>query len=236
MSRLKVFALGECAVIVEFSDHYSSQTLREIQQFSHSLQITNKDWIEEWTTAFTTVTIYFDLMKVSDRKKHHEDCLTFITKELNKIVTSSDEVKNVSKHPIEIPICYDEEFAPDLKEVANRNQISEAEVISLHCSAIYDVAMIGFSPGFPFLLGLPKKITIPRKKTPRLKIAAGSVGIAGEQTGIYPMESPGGWQIIGRTPIHLFRPHEKEPSLLKAGDKVKFIQITKKQFYQLESK
>jgi inhibitor of KinA len=236
MASAKVFPLGDRAVIVELAEHYSIQALREIQHFSQALQLANFEWIEEWTTAYTTVTIYYDLLQVNKSKHKSENVISFIKGEIAKVVKQINGLENISKLHIEIPICYDDEFSIDLDEVAKHSGLKKEEVISLHSSSIYEVAMIGFSPGFPFLLGLPKEIATPRKKSPRLKVEVGSVGIAGVQTGIYPSESPGGWQIIGRTPINLFRPHQKDPSFLKAGDKVRFTKITKKQFYELENK
>lgn len=123
----------------------------------------------------------------------------------------------------EIPVVYGGKYGPDLKNVAMINGISEAEVINRHCSGTYRVYMLGFMPGFCYLGGLDPSIACERLENPRLKIPAGSVGIAGMQTGIYPSESPGGWQIIGRTSFRLFRPDETEPFPIKAGDSVKFI-------------
>lgn len=109
-------------------------------------------------------------------------------------------------------------------------------MVKIHSSRDYLVYMIGFAPGFPYLGGMSKKIAAPRKKTPRLKIPAGSVGIAGMQTGIYPLETPGGWQIIGRTPLEFFKPHDKEPVLLKTGDRVRFKPISLKDYQNWEDK
>jgi inhibitor of KinA len=109
--------------------------------------------------------------------------------------------------------------------VAEANQLTEAEVIELHTAGDYLVYMLGFAPGFPFLGGLDKRIATPRRQTPRLKIEAGSVGIAGEQTGVYPLATPGGWQIIGRTAVDLFLPEQTPPTLLRAGDRIKFVAV-----------
>jgi inhibitor of KinA len=232
----KIFPLGDSAVIVELAEHFSIQTLRDIQRFSHALQLANIEWIEEWTTAYTTVTIYFNLLLVNECKDKRENVLTYIKVSIEEVIKEVEVLENVSNLHVEIPICYDDEFAYDLEDVAKQSGLKKEEVISIHSNSTYEVAMIGFTPGFPFLLGLPQEIATPRKKTPRIKVEAGSVGIAGLQTGIYPSESPGGWQIIGRSPIQLFNPHQKEPSYLKPGDKVCFKKITKKQFYELEHK
>jgi inhibitor of KinA len=126
---------------------------------------------------------------------------------------------------VTIPVSYGGEWGPDLAEVAERAGLSMEEAISLHSTAEYRVAMIGFAPGFPYLAGLPERLASPRKATPRQAVPAGSVGIAGVQTGIYPLSSPGGWQLIGRTSVTLFDPRRDPPSLLAPGDRVHFIPI-----------
>jgi inhibitor of KinA len=132
-----------------------------------------------------------------------------------------------------VPVCYDRDFAVDLDEVATRSRLMPAEVVSRHASASYRVACVGFTPGFPYLSGLPNELATPRRLTPRKLVAAGSVGIGGNQTGIYPQDSPGGWNIIGRTPLRLFDPSEVPPSLFVIGDTVRFRQITRDEFEQL---
>jgi inhibitor of KinA len=136
--------------------------------------------------------------------------------------------------PVEIPVCYDLEFAADLEDVARYAQISTKEVVDLHTGAEYRVACIGFVPGFPFLAGLVKTLATPRRATPRKEIPPGSVGIGGAQTGIYPLRSPGGWNLIGRTPLKLFDPIKNPPALLRAGDRVRFRAITRQEFESLK--
>lgn len=143
------------------------------------------------------------------------------------------ELADVEKSPgeiVEIPVCYGGEFGEDLADVAAHNNITEQEVISIHSGGLYRLYMIGFLPGFPYLGGLDKRICCPRLKSPRTKIPAGAVGIGGEQTGIYPMESPGGWRLIGRTPLTLFDPDGILPLPYKAGDMIKFTAIDKAEY------
>ena len=135
---------------------------------------------------------------------------------------------------IEIPTAYGGEFGPDLELVAQHNNLSAAEVVQIHSDTRYLIYMIGFMPGFPYLGGMSPRIATPRKTTPRLKLPAGSVGIAGNQTGIYPAESPGGWQIIGRTPLELFRPTREPPAILQAGDYLTFVSVTPEEFAVIE--
>ena len=133
-------------------------------------------------------------------------------------------------------MCYDATFGLDLEELTSFYQLKKEEIIEMHSSAVYTVYMIGFVPGFPYLGGLAEKLIAPRKQNPRSAIAAGSVGIAGKQTGIYPLETPGGWQIIGRTPLKLFDVNRQQPSLLKAGDKIKFNSISLNEYEELAKK
>jgi inhibitor of KinA len=135
---------------------------------------------------------------------------------------------------VEIPVCYDPEYALDIDDVARRANISPGEVVRLHSSAEYRVACIGFVPGFPFLTGLPKELATPRRDMPRKEIPPGSVGIGGAQTGIYPLRSPGGWNLIGRTPLRLFDPGKNPPTLLQAGDRVRFRAVTRDEFESLK--
>ena len=131
-------------------------------------------------------------------------------------------------------MCYGGKFGPDIETVENTANLCKEDVIRLHSEPEYLIYMVGFTPGFPFLGGLNEKLFTPRLKTPRMKVPKGSVGIANNQTGIYPLSSPGGWQIIGRTPLKLFAPQRKNPFLYKAGDKIKFIPISRQEYEKLE--
>ena len=142
--------------------------------------------------------------------------------------------KHAAAHAAEIPVCYDLEFAIDLERVARHAQISPGEVVTLHGAAQYRVNCIGFTPGFPYLTGLPNKLATPRHAVPRKEIPAGSVAIGGAQAGIYPQKSPGGWNIIGRTPLRLFDPQRDPPALLQTGDQVRFRKITREEFQALQ--
>jgi KipI family sensor histidine kinase inhibitor len=137
---------------------------------------------------------------------------------------------------IEIPVCYGGKFGPDIHVVAENNNISVSDVIRLHSKPEYIIYMIGFAPGFPFLGGLPETLHTPRLKTPRTNVPQGSVGIANKQTGIYPAKSPGGWQLIGRTPLKLFDPARSNPILYQAGDRIRFISISEDEYQRLLKK
>ena len=137
---------------------------------------------------------------------------------------------------VEIPVCYGEEYGPDLLEVAQHCSLTPEEVIARHTAPTYRIYMLGFTPGFPYLGGMDPSIAAPRRKEPRIHIPAGSVGIAGEQTGVYPIVSPGGWQLIGRTPLRLFDPQREQPILLSAGAGIRFVPIDEETFRKMEEK
>ena len=137
---------------------------------------------------------------------------------------------------VEIPVCYGGEYGPDLLEVAQHCSLTPEEVIARHTAPTYRIYMLGFTPGFPYLGGMDPSIAAPRRKEPRIHIPAGSVGIAGEQTGVYPIVSPGGWQLIGRTPLRLFDPQKEQPILLSAGAGIRFVPIDEEAFRKMEEK
>jgi inhibitor of KinA len=172
--------------------------------------------------AYASLTIFYDVFSVRKKYTSFKTAYAFVEDYLIKSCENIGEGESFEKRTIEIPVIYDGE---DLKYVADYHQISEAQVIELHSSPIYRVYMMGFLPGFAYMGSLDALIATPRKSTPRTKVHAGSVGIAGNQTGIYPSESPGGWQLIGRTELQLYTPNVAEITLLKAGDLVKFIAL-----------
>lgn len=178
----------------------------------------------EAVPAYASLTVFYDVLQVRDANPNA--CTAYAVAE-NYLITS---LKNLAsseiKEPvlIEIPVLYDGE---DLAFVAEHTQLSIEEVIQIHTQSLYRVYMMGFLPGFAYLGGMDEKIATPRKSTPHTKVPAGSVGIAGKQTGIYPFESPGGWQLIGRTSLESFNMDSPNPTLLKAGDLIRFVKVEK---------
>jgi inhibitor of KinA len=158
--------------------------------------------------------------------------LTTAERELKWWARSIDCRETPAARLVELPVCYDIEFGPDLDDVARWTGLAVDDVIKLHSGAEYLVCLIGFAPGFPYLSGMPPQLATPRLETPRISVPAGSVGIAGEQTGVYPLATPGGWRIIGRTPCALFSPDWRPPSLLTAGDVVRFRPIDRQEFLE----
>lgn len=224
-NSLKCYPLGDAAVVIQLGDQISPVINAKIRAICTYLDEYGFDGFIEYVPAFTTVTLYYQPWIIS------------YTKLLPLLQEMADEVleeKEVPLGPVlEIPVLYGGEWGPDLDFVASHNKISTAEVIDLHTAPEYLVYMIGFAPGFPYLGGMNELISAPRKDTPGMKIAAGSVGIAGQQTGIYPIETPGGWQIIGRTPLNLFDLNREVPAFLKAGDRVRFVAISEKEFKKI---
>ncbi|TLM97935.1 5-oxoprolinase subunit PxpB [bacterium] len=202
-------------------ENISEATSRSVTGLNRQLQNNRFPGMIETVAAYCSLAVFFDPLVIT-----YEEALC----EIRKAETMTSEPVRVKERVIDIPVAYGGEYGPDLKYLAGLKGISAEEIIKLHTGVKYTVGMIGFSPGFPYLIGLPKKLAAPRKQTPRQKIPAGSVGIAGQQTGIYPAETPGGWQIIGRTPLKLFNIHRSEPFLLQAGDRVIFRPVSPGEF------
>jgi len=175
--------------------------------------------------GYGSILIKFDALKL-----RHEE----LEEVLHGYLDRMEKVPLPEPRLVEIPVCYGEDFGPDLNEVARLREISPERVIELHASATYIVYFLGFVPGFAYLGELPEELATPRLPTPRKSVPAGSVGIAGRQTGVYPVSTPGGWRLLGRTPVPMFQPERKEMSLLSIGDRVRFVPISREQFAKWE--
>lgn len=189
----------------------------------------------ECVPSFAAIAVHYDpfLVKKSriGTELQHTTIYDTVCSRIQSLL-SMEQLSNGSRksRTVEIPVCYGEELGPDLDFVAEHNGLAEEEVIAIHARGTYLVYMIGFAPGFPYLGGMSGRIAAPRLQTPRTIIPQGSVGIAGEQTGVYPIATPGGWQLIGRTPLQLFQPQASIPSLLSPGDSVRFKPISREQY------
>nr|WP_295970266.1 5-oxoprolinase subunit PxpB [uncultured Bacillus sp.] len=227
--------LGDQAVMIGLGEHADETTLNKVQLLTSYLDTHPFDWMIEYIPAFTSVAILYDPILVSQHLRSKELLpYHYVCEQLIPLLAQNTNAENIERQTIQIPVCYGGAYGPDLEFVAVTNHLSLDEVIQVHSSGDYTVHMIGFAPGFPYIYGMPESIAAPRKKTPQLKIPAKSVGIGGKQTGIYPIESPGGWQIIGRTPLNLFNPEARPPSRLKVGDKIQFIPISDKEYAEWE--
>jgi inhibitor of KinA len=214
--------LGDSALIVDFADESSDpeRLLARALSAAATLENTKIPGVIEVTSSYGSVAIFLDLARIEQD----------LEEKIRTLVASVGVRIPRKARRIEIPVCYDDEFALDLARVASRTVLTGDAIIALHSSTEYTVACIGFVPGFPFLAGLSEKLRVPRLESPRTKVPAGSVAIANAQAGIYPFESPGGWNVIGRTPLRLFRVNENPPTLLGPGDRVRFRRITRAQF------
>ena len=180
------------------------------------------DGFVEAVPAYASLTVFYNVLQVRQAYYHIDSAYQMVESYIEKALTNLSSTETREPVLIEIPVVYDGE---DLGFVATHNQLSVEEVIEIHSQATYRVYMMGFLPGFAYLGGMDERIATPRKSTPRTKVPAGSLGIAGKQTGIYPLESPGGWQLIGRTSLALFDINSSNPTLLKAGDLVRFVAV-----------
>jgi inhibitor of KinA len=233
---MEIVPLGDSALIVRIREQFEDapeETQDEVLRTFQRLQSAAIPGVIELAPAYTSVAVFFEPVDVAKASGTSSEIFDWLATRIRASAVGAPKRSWSRRSPsrtVEIPVCYDPEFAPDLEDVARHAQISTEQVVELHSAAEYRVACVGFVPGFPFLAGLPKKIVTPRRATPRKEIAPGSVGIGGAQTGIYPLRSPGGWNLIGRTPLKLFEPAKDPPTLLRAGDRVRFRAITREEF------
>ncbi|TGA98735.1 5-oxoprolinase subunit PxpB [Sporolactobacillus shoreae] len=227
---------GDQAVRVIFGDRIAPSVQQEISRFIRLFDQKSFNGFIEYVPSYTNIVFYYNPLEVIEGGRKdtsaQSQVIDFLTGLSRCTFESVDQ--GSPRRVIHIPVCYGGDFGPDLDEVADLHHLSASELIHRHSAPEYLVYMLGFAPGFPFLGGLPEELATPRRATPRLKIAAGSVGIAGRQTGAYPLDSPGGWQIIGRTPVPLFTPETDPPTLLQAGDLVKFDPISEREFERIK--
>lgn len=238
---MEIVPLGDSALVVRVREQFEDapeETLDQVLGTLHRLREAAIPGIIELAPAYTSVAVFFDPITVAKSSGTQDEVFDWMTTQIRGVLNGPGRRGRVKASKsavrlVEVPVCYAPEFAPDLDDVACRAELSAKEVINLHSAADYRVACIGFVPGFPFLAGLAKKLATPRRENPRKEIPAGSVGIGGAQTGIYPLRSPGGWNLIGRTPSRLFDPQKDPPTLLRAGDRVRFCAITRDEFDSL---
>ncbi|MFT4760838.1 MAG: inhibitor of KinA [Paraglaciecola sp.] len=225
--NIKFLPYGNRAILINFEQKISSAINHQVTWLATQIEAARFAGIEFCIPAYCSLTVGFDL-----KKTDYLSVVKIIKQLISKYKDNfKQEIPKKEIAPIvKIPVCYHEDFAPDLIEVSKQTGLSIAKIITLHTAQTYHVFMLGFLPGFPYLGVLPKELSVKRKATPRLKVPARSVGLAGLQTGIYPSDAPGGWQIIGQTPLAVFIEKADNPFLLKAGDQVQFHAISKEEF------
>ncbi|MCP4181221.1 MAG: 5-oxoprolinase subunit PxpB [bacterium] len=216
--------LGDNSLIIQFEDKICPEINSHIRKSALLLEKQNILGIIEWLPTYTSLTVYY--------KPEIYDYTTLV-KLLKEMINNSNQYNLPPPEKIIIPVLYGGEYGQDLNHVASTNNLTIEDVIKIHTASEYLVYMLGFSPGFPYLGGMDESIATPRLKTPRALVNAGSVGIAGKQTGVYSLDSPGGWQIIGRTPLQLFNINNKKPFLLQAGNLIQFKPIEENEYRKI---
>ncbi|MFO0697888.1 MAG: 5-oxoprolinase subunit PxpB [Nitrospira sp.] len=220
----RLLSLGDSAITIEFGNEIDPEINARVVAFAKTVADQRWNGILDIVPTYRSVTLHFDPLQWD---------ATALTKKLKALPWEQPSRAEPQGLVHEVPVLYGGEWGPDLEEVATFAGLQVAEVIALHTSMSYRVYMLGFSPGFPYLGLVPERLTIPRRSTPRTMVPAGSVGIADRQTGIYPITTPGGWQLIGRTPLPLYRKASPTPFLLKLGDLVRFTPIEREEFDRL---
>ena len=221
-SPLSIYPLGDSALTLDLGNCIDEQLNTRVLAIYDWLGAHQLDGIIDRIVAYSSVSVFYDPTLIYDRTAVSEWLLEAWQQTATALSPSDGRM-------VRVPVCYEGEYAPDLEAVARQTGLSPREVIDLHCSVEYRIYMIGFLPGFPYMGKIDPRIVVPRKMRP-VFVIAGGVGIAGMQTGIYPLNSPGGWQIIGRTPLHLFNRHADPPIQLLTGDRVRFYPVSTGEF------
>lgn len=216
--------IGDSAIGIFFEEKIDEKVNDIVIAIFKKIERANIEGIIEVVPTYRTVCVYYDPTVIKYRE---------LVGAIKKIISETRLEESKEHRIVKVPVAYGGEFGPDLGFVAEYNGLTEDDVIEIHSKPTYRVYMLGFTPGFAYMGGLDERIATPRLENPRKKVPAGSVGIAGKQTGIYPIESPGGWRLIGRTPLKLFDPKKDPPTLLLPGDHVKFIPIDEDEFYKM---
>ncbi len=218
---------GDQGMLMEFGDGIAYPINQRVMAMTMAMDEAQLDGVTEIVPTYRSVVVTYNPLKISFNTL--KETLLSMSREVGEVDLPYPEI-------VDIPVCYGGEWGPDLEFVAASHGLSAQEVIRQHSEADYLVFMLGFTPGFPFLGGLPESLHTPRLETPRTRVPAGSVGIANGQTGVYPIDSPGGWQLIGRVPVKIFDPQRENPFLIKAGNLLKFRPVSEEEYNQLTEK
>jgi inhibitor of KinA len=229
---MKIAPLGDAAVVVTLADTVDAATVAAAQALVDALEAKPLPGVIECVPANASVAVYYDPVRVPGNggPPPYERVCQWIEDRAG----AAEPGGHAAGRSLTIPVCYGGEWGPDLEAIGAAHGLSVEEVVSLHRGAEYFVSAVGFAPGFPYLGGLPERLHTPRRKSPRTRVPAGTVAIGGRQTGIYPFETPGGWNLIGRTPWRLFDPYARPPALFQLGDRVRFQSVTPAEFQSLQ--
>ncbi len=230
-----IFPLGDSALLIDYGNEMNVGINKKILLQFRVLQAARLPFITDIVPAYSSLAVHYNVALLHDKKQGDrtvfETAMALISPYL-----SSDDVEEENNRLIKLPVCYQPPFCLDMATIASAKNFDAEGIIRLHTAQSYRVYMLGFLPGFAYMGKVDDQIVIPRRQQPRANVPAGSVGIAGNQTGIYPFASPGGWQIIGRTPVPLFNKHLSNPTLLQPGDTVQFFSITANEFADYQSR
>jgi KipI family sensor histidine kinase inhibitor len=216
---------GDAGLVVEFGDAIDPAINRRVRELFLAIERASLEGVRDLVPTYRSLLVSYDPLRTT---------FDALRERLSDLEAHVVDTPVPPPRVVEIPTAYGGEFGPDLPFVAGHNHLTEDEVLAIHAGTDYLVYMMGFSPGFTYLGGMSERITTPRLKTPRTAIPAGSVGIAQQQTGIYPVESPGGWQLIGRTPVSLFDPSRNPPVIVEAGDYIRFAPVTRDEYSTIQ--
>jgi len=223
-----VFPLGDAALIIDFGNRIDEDTNSKVLQLFHQLKNNLHPFITDLIPAYSSLTVGYDVCAVYQKKEQDKTAFETMADLVETLCATEPPIAQQTRL-IEVPVCYAQQFASDIRYIAQQNNIAVEEIIHLHTAQTYKVFMIGFLPGFAYMGQVDERIAIPRKSQPT-PVLPGAVGIAGRQTGIYPLASPSGWQIVGRTPLKLFDKDKEQPVLFQPGDEIKFYSITEDEF------
>ena len=226
MQNIRILTAGDSSLLIEFGNEISPEINRRIAAVVELMREQHIEGVVDVIPAFCSLLVNYDPRVVGYEK---------MKKRLESLVRVDIKVGQVKRKIFEIPVLYGGEYGPDLASIAEHAGISQDEVIAIHSSRDYLIYMLGFLPGFCYLGGLDERIHTPRLSNPRLRIRAGSVGIGGSQTGIYPLDSPGGWQLMGMTPVKTYDPEREIPILVEAGNYIRFVPIDEEQYKQIQA-
>jgi inhibitor of KinA len=229
----QIYSLGDRAAVLDMGNSISETFNSKILAMQDQLRQHPFTGLKDLVAAYSSLTVLYDPFIIHKTHNLRSTAFEFVKARLEEAWPLAEPMNNAPARVVSVPVCYDPKFGYDLEEVAQAKNISTEEVVLIHSSDVYRVYMLGFLPGFAYMGKLDERLAMPRKTVPREQVWPGSVGIAGRQTGIYPLPSPGGWQIIGRTPLKLFNPVHEPPVLLKAGDEVRFYPISLEAYNQL---